>query len=285
MNCIQPSAPAEETLRLVPKAVSILLIAGEHLPGDPVLGAAGLVDRQQEGRDLEGVDHGLGTPIGAGPKGAMVRPGFEASGEPSGFRRMGSVIVCADPPPRPWRSAAPALLFWRRGPCRHPCRRSCRSCLPPFAPAEDPPEVDPPPAVAPPPLELPPLEAPPLEPPPPALPVEPPPPRFGGLGTWTLVSGSGCGSGAGSFGTVTVRSPTPTLSELAVPAPSTASALPRAIVSRNRLAILGAHPWSPLRTPVSHMPPSGGLNLILANRFASCAGSPTLRRDAIWAST
>ena len=32
----------------------------EHLPGDPVFGAAGLVDRQQEGRDLEGVDDEVG---------------------------------------------------------------------------------------------------------------------------------------------------------------------------------------------------------------------------------
>ena len=72
MNCIQPSAPAEETLRLVPKAVSILLIDGEHLPGDPVLGAAGLVDRQQEGRDLEGVDDEVGD---ADRGGAELRDG------------------------------------------------------------------------------------------------------------------------------------------------------------------------------------------------------------------
>ena len=33
---------------------------GQHLPGDPVFGSAGLVDRQQEGRDLEGVDDEVG---------------------------------------------------------------------------------------------------------------------------------------------------------------------------------------------------------------------------------
>ena len=33
---------------------------GQHLPGDSVFGSAGLVDRQQEGRDLEGVDDEVG---------------------------------------------------------------------------------------------------------------------------------------------------------------------------------------------------------------------------------
>ena len=37
-----------------------LVDRGEHLPGDPVLGPAGLVDRQQEGRDLERVDDEVG---------------------------------------------------------------------------------------------------------------------------------------------------------------------------------------------------------------------------------
>ena len=35
MNCIQPSAPAEETFRLVPKAVSILLIEASTCQGIP----------------------------------------------------------------------------------------------------------------------------------------------------------------------------------------------------------------------------------------------------------
>src|SRR5262249_3358827 len=37
-----------------------LVDRGEHLPGDAVLGAAGLVDRQEEGRDLKGVDDEVG---------------------------------------------------------------------------------------------------------------------------------------------------------------------------------------------------------------------------------
>src|SRR4051812_43262668 len=36
----------------------------------------------------------FGTPIGAGPKLATVRPGFVLAGEPSGFRRAGWVIFC-----------------------------------------------------------------------------------------------------------------------------------------------------------------------------------------------
>ena len=35
MNCIQPSAPAEETFRLVPKAVSILLMEASTCQGIP----------------------------------------------------------------------------------------------------------------------------------------------------------------------------------------------------------------------------------------------------------
>ena len=35
MNCIQPWAPAEETLRLVPKAVSILLMPASTCQGIP----------------------------------------------------------------------------------------------------------------------------------------------------------------------------------------------------------------------------------------------------------
>ena len=45
---------------------------GEHLPGDPVLGAAGLVDRQQEGRDLEGVDDEVGDADRRRAEGAKV---------------------------------------------------------------------------------------------------------------------------------------------------------------------------------------------------------------------
>ena len=41
---------------------------GEHLPRDPVLGAAGLVDREQERRDLELVDHEVRDPDGGGPE-------------------------------------------------------------------------------------------------------------------------------------------------------------------------------------------------------------------------
>ena len=42
---------------------------GQHLPGDPVFGSAGLVDRQQEGRDLEGVDDEVGDADRGRPEG------------------------------------------------------------------------------------------------------------------------------------------------------------------------------------------------------------------------
>src|SRR5918996_6594700 len=40
---------------------------------------------------------GLGTPIGAGPKGAMVIPGLVAAGDPSGFLRTGRSILVRSP--------------------------------------------------------------------------------------------------------------------------------------------------------------------------------------------
>ncbi len=46
-----------------------LVDRGQYLPGDSVLGTAGLIDREQEGRDLEGVDDGIGDPDGSGSKG------------------------------------------------------------------------------------------------------------------------------------------------------------------------------------------------------------------------
>ena len=46
---------------------------GEHLPGDPVFGAAGLVDRQQEGRDFEAVDDEVGDADRGRPEGGDRR--------------------------------------------------------------------------------------------------------------------------------------------------------------------------------------------------------------------
>src|SRR4029077_18190546 len=39
----------------------------------------------------------LGTPIGAGPNVATVRPGLVGAGEPSGLRRVGCSIFCFSP--------------------------------------------------------------------------------------------------------------------------------------------------------------------------------------------
>ena len=71
MNCIQPIAPAEETLRLVPKAVSISLIAGEHRGA---LRAEAVGRRRPAGRS------------GSGPGGRRRRR--SSSSGSRGFRRV-----------------------------------------------------------------------------------------------------------------------------------------------------------------------------------------------------
>src|SRR5512139_2217556 len=103
---------------------------------------------------------------------------------------------------------------------------------------EEPPLVEPPPLVEEPPL---------VEPPP--LPLDPPPLR---LGSW--VSGSGL-LVVGVLVVVVVRgrlgavtSTPPTLSELAVPAPITASVLPKATMEMSLLAIVQALPREPERS-------------------------------------
>ena len=56
MNCIQPSGAGGGDVEVGAERGLDPVDRGEHLPGDPVLGSAGLVDRQQEGRDRELVD-------------------------------------------------------------------------------------------------------------------------------------------------------------------------------------------------------------------------------------
>ena len=74
---------------------------GQHLPGDPVFGSAGLVDRQQEGRDLEGVDDEVGDadrrrPEG-GDRGRRVGEGGGAAGAELGaaVAAVGQGLVAA----------------------------------------------------------------------------------------------------------------------------------------------------------------------------------------------
>src|SRR5215211_4653153 len=107
----------------------------------------------------------LGTPIGAGPKLATVRPGLRSVGEPSGLRRMGWVILLRS---SITTSFAPRPFFF---------------CLPnsPVAPGPFLPALPPPVVVPPLPPELPVVVVPPLDPPlvdsPPVAPplVDPPP--------------------------------------------------------------------------------------------------------------
>src|SRR4051794_29162326 len=156
----------------------------------------------------------FGTPIGAGPKLATVRPGFVLAGEPSGFRRAGWVIFC-------FSFLAVCLAPW-----------PFLFCLPnrPGVLAR---VVEP--------LELPPPEPlEPLEPPPPEPPLSPGNWSGSGLVGSGLVGGGLIGSGfvgSGTVGTVTLTPPT--VIELAVPAPAIANVVPRAMVTRNRFAIRG----------------------------------------------
>ena len=133
--------------RLVPNAGLDFVDRGEHLPGDPVLGSAGLVDRQQEGRDLEGVDDEVGDAdrgraeggdrrrrVGAG-RGAAVAELRAAVGAfglrlIAGGRARGADAAAALPPfgcrgPGCGDAAAAAAGFARR--------RGRRRCGPPPA--------------------------------------------------------------------------------------------------------------------------------------------------------
>ena len=154
MNCIQPIAPAEETLRLVPKAVSISLIAGEHrgaLGAEAVGGGGPLVDRDQDrrhagarrssssgSRGFRRVRPGGGGGFGAPPlrlrrllrlRFVGVRPPRSAAASARAPRRLRPAV-----PPLPALGAAPA-----GGQRRAPCWTSApaRSALPP-APAASP---------------------------------------------------------------------------------------------------------------------------------------------------
>ncbi len=108
MNCIQPSAPAEETFRFVPKAVSILLMPARTCQGIPYsVPQDWKIGSRKGGISKESITE-LGTPIGAGPNWATVRLGLVGAGEPSGLRRAGLEIF--------WRSplatALAPLPFW-----------------------------------------------------------------------------------------------------------------------------------------------------------------------------
>src|SRR5215207_2150633 len=108
----------------------------------------------------------LGTPIGAGPKAATVRPGLRSVGEPSGLRRMGWVILLRS---SITTSFAPRRFFF--------CLPNSPLAPTPFLPALPPTVVVPPPL----PPELPVVVVPPLDPPlvdspPVAAPLVDPPP-------------------------------------------------------------------------------------------------------------
>ena len=109
-----------------------LVDGGEHLPGDPVLGTAGLVDGEEEGRDLEGVDDEVGD---ADRGGAELRDGEARVGVGRGAVGVAEGGLLDLLPSRPWRRP------WRPGPSwpacrtgRGSCRRrsSCRPCRPPW---------------------------------------------------------------------------------------------------------------------------------------------------------
>ncbi len=90
---------------------------GEHLPGDPVLGAAGLVDRKQEGRDRELVDD-------------LVRDPDRRRCEVGDAQRRVRVARAAVRIPKRAapRSCRGLPASRSRRPCRCPCRAWCRRC-------------------------------------------------------------------------------------------------------------------------------------------------------------
>src|SRR5215210_533685 len=191
----------------------------------------------------------LGTPIGAGPNWATVRPGFWSVGVPSGLRSFGCWIF--------WRSPLAAFL----------------APLPFFAclPNRPPPPFLPPPALTVPPLDPPRLPEPPPAPggltelptvvvaPPPELPLPPEPPEspdeVGALYSEVSLAPLQPGSAPStrpspslsersahsgrtpppSLGVPTVTSPA--VIEVAVPAAMMAMAAPSAMVTRSFLVI------------------------------------------------
>ena len=126
---------------MVPKRGLDFVDRGQHLPGDPVFGSAGLVDRQQEGRDLEGVDDEVGDADRGRAEGRdrrrRVRRGRGCRRRRTGSRRrppsasgwspppvaLGALTPPSEPPPP---LASPRLSL-RVTPPLHPCRRGrCR---------------------------------------------------------------------------------------------------------------------------------------------------------------
>ena len=91
-----------------------LVDPGEHLPGDAVLGSAGLVDREEERRDLEGVDDEVGDADRGGPE---LRDGQARVGVGRRAVRVAEGGLLDLPPSRPWRCP------WRPGPSCSACRR------------------------------------------------------------------------------------------------------------------------------------------------------------------
>src|SRR5512143_18234 len=207
----------------------------------------------------------FGTPIGAGPNWAMVRPGFAVVGEPSGLRRVGRSIFWRSP----WAICLAPWPFFA-------CLPNRPLPLPPvFLPVLPPPllpvpllpvPVLPPPEPLPLPEEPPPLEPLPVMPPtmPPAPPdppdpLEPPEPSLevgalysevprGPLQPGSAMSTRPSPSSSARFehagrGALRVTSPCrlpplmSTVPEVAVPAAIIARAAPRAIVTRSLLVI------------------------------------------------
>src|SRR3954447_12914064 len=100
MNCIQPSAPAEDGPRLVPKAVSTALIPAR------IAGPCGPSPYRAEARGEIGISTG-GTPLiaqlEAGSEGIAKVPGLGAGLAPAG------VSVSAPPAPLPLPAPTPPL--------------------------------------------------------------------------------------------------------------------------------------------------------------------------------
>src|SRR3954451_15983276 len=140
-NCIQPTAPALETLRLVPKPVSILLIEASTSQGMPYSAPQAWYIGSRKGGISKLSMTKFGTPIGAGPKGAIVVVGLPSVGLPPAVKPEPPSLG----PPSGW-GPPPVALGARRPPPREtpplPLPRSSLWTTPPASPPPPSPPIE-----------------------------------------------------------------------------------------------------------------------------------------------
>src|SRR3954452_12401956 len=126
MNCIHPTAPALETLRLVPNPVSILLMPASTCHGIPYCVPHAWYIGSRNGGISNWPTRKLGRPSGLVEGLAMLNVGLNLVGTPFGrsFGRDGIAFGCAGMPPVP-------LPLFRRVPALPPRRERPPGPAPP----------------------------------------------------------------------------------------------------------------------------------------------------------